>query len=729
MPYYIISAICLAYLLAIAFGCLFTMFSRKKSRKQKIEFIRQFKKGKCTIIYFAAIPLYWMAGIHGGASLFPSFFTAINNTMALVVLRFDVDPLSGLMAENVLFSVCVYTCFTLVLLNAMLFALSFMQERLWELIRRNLWRLHRKKLVIFGNSEENLSIYFSEKSRACAIVSELSEKEKTELYSKKAVSISTPYSANYATRVLRSAFKNEKCSAVMIINTGSDEKNLKLSSVLIKELNELATTREELYQLLTRVQIYVFGSPEHEEIYNDAVESSHGFIRYVNKYKLIAQDFINRYPLTAFMDENEINYESFSVREECDINFFMIGFGKTNTQLFLSSVANNQFVSENHGKIKTKRVKYHIFDKCAPESGKNLNHNYYRYKNELSKFILNDGTVKDSPDHLPLPELPAEEYYHELDINSPEFYSKIKNAIVGVGKYSYVSIAFGSDLENVDMAKRLLDKKLEWGVSKLYIFVKVRSGADFSIFHRDDCFPIGDEKRLVYNISALDNDGLTQMAMLRNRVYAAEYEACNSERILTEDDVRKIYDEADRDWFAKKTQFERESNIFACLSIRSKLHLMGLDITKSANDGVLDGEAYRKHYDKCDEIEYYENLSVDGKPTVKYTLHFPDSPRKTLATQEHNRWCAFMISHGFIPSTRKQIENEESSGKSYAQRRHGNITTLSGLEEYRRIVAEKKSREELETDVIKYDYQLLDDAFWLLQKSKYSIIKMESKNV
>ena len=163
MPYYIISAICLAFLFAIALGCLFSIFSRKKSRKQKIEFIRQFKKGKCTIIYFAAIPLYWMAAIHGGASPLPSFFTAINKTMTLVVLRFDVDSLAALMAENILFSVCVYACFTLVLLNAMLFALSFMQERIWELMHRSLWRLRRNKLVIFGNSEENLSIYFSEK--------------------------------------------------------------------------------------------------------------------------------------------------------------------------------------------------------------------------------------------------------------------------------------------------------------------------------------------------------------------------------------------------------------------------------------------------------------------------------------------------------------------------------------------------------------------------------------
>jgi len=718
MPYYLISALCLAFLIAIALGYIFAIFSRKKSRRQKIEFIRQFKKGKCAIIYFAAIPLYLMAYIHSGEPWLPSFFSAINKTVSIVVLRFDFDALSGLMAENALFTACVYLCFTLVLLNAMLFALSFLQERIWEALHRAAFGLRRNRLIVFGYSPENLLICSSEKTRASAVAAELSEKERTELYSRKIASFRTSAPAELASRVLKRSFKRENDRVMLVINTGSDEKNLALCYSIIKTLDSQLTSEKKLSDILTRVQIYVFASPEHEALYHDASESSHGVIRYVNKYKQIALDMIERYPMTEFMGDDEIDRERFILKDKTELNFLMIGFGKTNSRLFLSSVANNQFVTEEDGKIVPKRVKYHIFDKSSPESGKNLNHNYYRYKNEFSKQLFDDAECKD---YLPLPELPAEEYYHELDVNSPDFYSLIRDAVSGECKYSYVSIAFGSDLENVDMAKRLIDKKLEWGIQKLYIFVKVRRGGKYSVFERDDCFPIGDEAQVVYNVSALDDDRITKMAMMRNRIYAAEYGAVRL-GTLTDEELLSVYRDADRDWFARMSQFERESNVFGCLSIRSKLHLMGLDIS-NGNGKSLSAEEYLSHYAKGDRPDYYKDTLANGKPVVKYPLDFAASARQTLAIQEHYRWCAFMISHGFIPATRREIVGEENSGKSYALRRHGNLTSFEGLYEFRQLVAGAKGKTELECDVIKYDYQLLDDAFWLLDKCNYSIIK------
>jgi hypothetical protein len=94
-----------------------------------------------------------------------------------------------------------------------------------------------------------------------------------------------------------------------------------------------------------------------------------------------------------------------------------------------------------------------------------------------------------------------------------------------------------------------------------------------------------------------------------------------------------------------------------------------------------------------------------------------------------------MISKGIVPSDREKIKSETltrkdgkvrfTNGKNYALRRHGNITTFKGLEEFRRIVAERDNVSEIETDVIKYDYQLLDDAYWLLDTNGYKIIKKE----
>lgn len=88
-----------------------------------------------------------------------------------------------------------------------------------------------------------------------------------------------------------------------------------------------------------------------------------------------------------------------------------------------------------------------------------------------------------------------------------------------------------------------------------------------------------------------------------------------------------------------------------------------------------------------------------------------------------------MISKGMIPATIEQIKNEKdekgkpTKGKNYRLRRHGNITTQEGLVKFRKIVARITSKSEEECDVIKYDYQIMDDAFWLLDKNGYKIVR------
>ena len=49
--------------------------------------------------------------------------------------------------------------------------------------------------------------------------------------------------------------------------------------------------------------------------------------------------------------------------------------------------------------------------------------------------------------------------------------------------------------------------------------------------------------------------------------------------------------------------------------------------------------------------------------------------------------------------------------------------TFEGLVEYRKIVAARDKTDEIKKDVIKYDYQLLDDAYWLLETNGYKIVK------
>ena len=74
------------------------------------------------------------------------------------------------------------------------------------------------------------------------------------------------------------------------------------------------------------------------------------------------------------MDERHIDYESALVRPEVDINVMLVGFGRVNREIFLTSVANNQFLTRGEGDPELKLVRYHIFDREKSENDKKEQH-------------------------------------------------------------------------------------------------------------------------------------------------------------------------------------------------------------------------------------------------------------------------------------------------------------------------------------------------------------------
>ena len=68
--YHLFSIVCIALLAIIAIG--YGIAIGSKVRSKRIDFIRQFKKGKCAIVYLVAIPLYFMGHIYGGQAVLPA---------------------------------------------------------------------------------------------------------------------------------------------------------------------------------------------------------------------------------------------------------------------------------------------------------------------------------------------------------------------------------------------------------------------------------------------------------------------------------------------------------------------------------------------------------------------------------------------------------------------------------------------------------------------------------
>lgn len=727
----IITTVCLAVLLTeVLFVILSTIM---KKRTDRIEFLRGFKKGKCVIIYLTALPLYIMGHLYAADSAVDAVFKSIGEIFNLVVLQYNTGSIMALMAANGYYEFTIRLCFVLACINALILTLSLVDQYLWT--RRKSIRARMpfgEKLFIFGNSSENIAIYNSEDRRFKAIIADVSAEEGARLYMDNVAYINSPSGEAGVELIFNQAGKFDR-ECVSVINTGSDDENIAICRAVIEKIRGAdGETREKLF---LKMKFFVFGDPRYEAIYNAIAGDGHGCIHYVNKYRRIATEFIDKYPLTRFMDERHIDYSTSLMRPGVDINVVMIGFGKTSQQIFLTSVANNQFLEEAEGDPALKRVKYFIFDKKAAENDKNLNHSYYRFKHESASF--------DEDKYLPLPSLPAEEHYRCLDINSVSFYGEIKSIVAAKPEdVSFIVIAFGSDLDNIDMASKLIEKRNEWGLKNLTVFVKARRlRKEDTLISDPACYFIGNEADDVYDIDKITGDKLHKMAMMRNEVYRLE-SGIKQKKGLKLDDayIRESKMSSAVKWYKELSEMERESSVYCCLSLRSKLNLMGLDYCPKDGEDGLTNEEYIALYARGDipDTKTY-NIKADGKPVVHYTLDFPPSRRRNMAIHEHQRWNSFMISHGMIPSGIEEIVGEYNvlgdgtkkytNGKNYSVRRHGNLTTFEGLAEFRRLVAERDGRDELECDVISYDYQLLDDAFWLLDKNGYKIIKKSSADI
>ncbi len=691
----VVTAICLASLIievitmAVAYAI--------KNSAEKVEFLRSFKKGKCVIIYLIAVPLFCVGIYHGGGTFIDAFFGSIAEIVNLVVLKYSTSKISALMSVNAFYSFTVYAVFFMVALNAILFSLSLFGQRLWVFFRTIAFTVTRKeKLFVFGYNANNLSIYKSDKKRAKVIAGKVTDADSVKLYANRVLYFRERYK-HLVDTIFRNVARGVKVTAV--INTENDETNLIIGNAFLDKVNTLSA--EEKRKLFLRLKIFIFGDQRFASIYEDLSSAVYGCMSVVDRYQKSAIDLIDRYPFTQFLSSEQVDYSTSMIREGVDINAIMIGFGKMNRQIFLTSVANNQFITSVNGKVTAKNVNYVIFDKQDGQSNKNLNFDYYRYKNE----------VKDAKEYLPLPEMPANEDFRSTDINAPSFYNEIREITTkNKSDYNFIFVAFASDLENIDMAQKLLQKQAEWSVKNLVVFVKSRSikKSETSI-EQENCYFIGNDKQVVFNIDKLLGDRMQSMAKKRNEYYFIEKAKGESGNELDEKTLEDICVKANEKQYTEKTRIERESGLYSCLSLRSKLQLMGLDY--SFGDKGISKEEYMSVYKKAERPFY-------------------------MAVHEHYRWNAFMISKGMIPATIDQIKNEEveladgtkkfTNGKNYAFRRHGNITTLEGLDCFKKMIAKRDGISEESADVFKYDYQLLDLAYEVLKESGGVIVKTKN---
>lgn len=726
----VITSLCLVYMIGIVGYFIYKLCNN--NREGRLKFIKGFSKGKFVMIYFVAVPLYWMAQVHEGVPVGGAFLNAIRYTIEIVIVKFNYSATDVLMNDSLFFRITMDICRALVILNATIFIIGIIGQKLFNVYMvKKADKSKKPTYVIVGYNDENKAIIKSiiaKKDGEILLFTDATDEVKDYAYVNCLGLVPFNVKNDFAKSLSAVVKDFYEQKVTIIVNTMRDEDNL----VVIKSLSSLIIDKNlEKFDINNEVGLscYAFGEPENVATFMHFATKTKDVIRYVNKYKLIAMDFVGSYPITHYMTD-EIDTETATIKEDVDINVALIGFGKTNNQIFLTSVANNQVMSLADGKLQEKVINYYIFDKNKSNQNKNLNHDYFRYGNFLKRA--------NQEDYLTFPAKTANEKFYKLDVNDERFYLRLEKALRAKGDkrraFNYVVIAYGSDMENIDFADKITEKLKEWGLSeRTKVFVKVRNtdlndNVITGEYVDDGRFiTFGSEAKSVYNVNSIKTSSYEGMAKGRHLCYKVEdnidelMNAKNKQEVLD-----KLYEEAIKKWY-EWHRIQRESNVYACLSIRLKLNLLGYDYEQGEWDADVAQEMINK-YQLDDAIQYVEGASAPGKKFKKPIVNYGDcnfkegTVRNNYAQQEHLRWNAYEISCGVLPASKEEIKTINHK-ELVAVRKHANLTTFDGLLEYRKIIADKQGVPEKDVDVIKYDYQIMDDVCWLLRENGYKIIR------
>lgn len=675
MSYSIISGLCVALLLSGSAYVVSRLMSG--SRRERVEFVRTFKNGRCVFILLPTLIIVFMGLWYSNAGVY-AIFKTVHLSMQFVVMDFEFGELQQLITQNRLYAAVVYLDCTLVIFNACMLAVSLFKQRV-HCVRTNLRFLFTKAdiVLIAGLGENNKAIYDSvPKDSATFIYCPLTKSQREELYND-GVEFLTLSEDRVLERICRIATKTrietsklqnaQTCN--LFINTGEDLKNIALANNLIARIMDLQKSSEVAYE---RLAVYIFGSSNKKNLFLTLEEKGFGCIHYVDVHKQAVLDLIEHHPMASFFDERQVNYETTTVKN-VELKVFLIGFGETNTELFLQSVSNDQFVTlDEKGRPVHKTVKYYLFDRKKILENSNLNYSYNRY-GEFVKWMKQTGAQKD---YFQIAQMPAEENMVPLqDIDCKTFFQKLSDNLArGDADINLISVSLGSDIDSVDFANKIASKCKEWKLTNTYTSVRIRDRKDCENIAAPNLLLWGDLKTAVFNYNAITRKELEVLAMIHDKIYD-QYAAGKRTKVLDSIDEMRCR----RAWFENKNRIKRESSFNACLNLNTKMCLMGVKNSQS-----LSGKEIKK--------------LIDGLST---------QARDNLARQEHYRWNAHYICSGYIPASINEIKECDDFGRSFTLRRHPNLLEFDELKYYENLTRDK---------VAQYDSMLIDNLADTVQK-------------
>ena len=725
--------ISLAYITAAVIQTVISLSTRDK--RKLCTRIQNYKKGKFAAMYVAAFPLYLAA--YQAKPLLWMVVDSFNAMLKIAVLSFDMTSLNAIGDTNLLFRVAVVACVVLTMANTTLLSISVFFRRVYNFLMLRRIRLGRRDaIVLVGFGKKNRSVLLSMKREreeipelsrdavdVLVVAEGLTPEMKEEIYISSAAYL--PLGGDLGDLLKKNCARFDKRHVRVIIETEDAEHNLKRAYQVATLASSLGENVASAYgDVRTGLDAYVFSDDERDSLYRRIVRRSRGTVHPANLFKMIASDFIDAHPITALIGDR-IDTERALLKEGTEVRVILMGFGKVNRRIFYSLVQNNQLLAE-HTDPETKEkyvgdadIRYYVFDKNDAEHDSEYNHNYARYSRWLEE-------LGDASDYFELPKQPAEPIFERMDSNDRTYFSRVKSALSGkASARNVIIVSLGDDLEALDVSEKLTEAVREAGCegnTTLLVRIKSESLAkEAAVRYEGEIpfVPFGQNGRF-YTYDRIVNPRAESMARDRHLCYTLEEPKTGES---TEDTRRR----AIRQWLFEWEEVQRESNVYACLALRTRFNLLGFDIECGDADKLGDdSDAFLRAYTRDDPIRYKDE-TVNGKRLVDYddrSYRVAGSVRERLAVMEHLRWNAYYISAGFVPASREE-HREIPKAQRMRRRIHINLTTDRGLRDYEQM-CEELGYSPTDADILKYDYQLMDDAVWLLHRSGYRIV--EKKN-
>lgn len=602
----------------------------------------------------------------------------IESALKLFVGEANQTIIEAFASENTYFLIAYFLGVIIALATTIITAWEIFSSSIFN--HRRLWKLLRKDVcdIVIGNTPA--SLHYAQNYKAILLPGDPVDRDAVKELIENGYAV---LRQEFTSKLLASHKFNKKTQYNIICP--EEEKSFNCIETFIRYKKEEKEKKN--------FHLYVALEGEKAEALRREIVEKNKLEAYVDTFctnELLARTFVEENPVTKYLPGDFI--ENAAIKPGVKINVFILGFGKFGKELYRQSVMNNQLVTFD-GEYKVFPINYYLCDTNIDKDEWNING---------LREVLKELKAEE---YFPLPELPFNTKVISAPSGSRKVFEAIEKQVETKNSFSLIIVDTDEDFHNIEVGAKLKTKLLDCKNYHLFI----RSETLYTENDRTVTYFGNSENVITHDV--IVNESLSKMAKLLNEDYVRKN--ADDEEKARQDFNQYIREKAEDEW-KKMNYFTLYSNIYLAVSLRIKLHLLGLDYV---DDGK--GENTDLIKKRCG---YTENRN--------YSEYATSSVSNAILAQEHARWNAYHLLNEYLPLPKEKISHEEDGKKSFKvkfpdAKKHACLTTHKGLSQLSEYLAQKAANGTTAADYNYYanDEMLVSVAGDLLASFKHSVIE------